>query len=95
LKRGITVNLLMKGTSDNTRESGKRSKDCQQDSLVGQLCKGENMKLTDEEKNMQKMAQMVLMNPFIPPGGAMSKDEAKKLLSRMALKELEEETGKI
>ena len=85
----------MKGMSDSIRESGKRSNDCRQDSLVGQLIKGESMKLTEEEKNQHKIAQMVLMNPFIPPEGAMSKDEAKKILSKLAQKELDEEAEKI
>jgi hypothetical protein len=53
------------------------------------------MKLTEEEKNQQKIAQRVLMNPFIPPEGAMSKDEARKILGRSALKELQEESEKI
>jgi hypothetical protein len=53
------------------------------------------MKLTEEEKNLHKIAQMVVMNPFLPPEGAMSKDEAKKILSRLAMKELEEASEKI
>lgn len=53
------------------------------------------MKLTEEEKNLEKIAKTVLMNPFIPPEGAMSKEEARKILSKLAMKQLEESTEKI
>ena len=53
------------------------------------------MKLTEEEKQQLGIAKLVLMNPFIPPEGAMSKEEARKILSRLAMKQLDESTEKI